>query len=153
MWHEDADTKRREQMVAGFLRERTGMSVHLNENYAGADYLYYNKKYSRYMYAELKTRNCRWEDYPDWMLEQGKFGQMVPHLHTGVGFQYIIATYDKLAIWTALHASKVQDYRRNINGRRDRNDPKDMKLCIYIPSDDFYVAELTKDERTKLWKT
>jgi hypothetical protein len=151
MWHEDNDTKRRESVVADILRDLSGQAIHCNSNYAGTDYLFYSKKHSRYMYGEFKSRNCNWNKYDDWMLEQGKFGQVVPHLQTGVGFQYIIATYDKLAIWTALHASSVSGFRRDIGGRVDRGDDADVKLCIYIPANKFWTTELNDEQRRRLW--
>jgi hypothetical protein len=152
MYHEDADCKRREGVVAQIIEERTQTQVFANHNYAGTDFCLFSRKYERWMYAELKTRPFNWGQYPDIMIEQGKFGGVVPHLHTGVGFQYIVACLDKLAVWTALHASKVSGYRRDWNGRTDRGDPKDMKLCIYIPADDFTVIPLSDDEIKRLWR-
>ena len=152
MGYEDKESKRKESLVASYLSTLAGAEFHPNPNYAGTDYCYLNVKYERWFYVEIKTRNCKWGKYPDKMLEQGKYGHVVPHLHTGVGFQYAVATYDFIGIWTTLHASKANGYRRDFNGRVDRGDPNDMKLCIYIPNDEFKLVKMPPKLANEIWR-
>jgi hypothetical protein len=142
---------KKEQAVASIFKSRWNMDMHKTAKFYPVDFLLYSDKYKRWMLVEVKCRNIRWGEYPDIILSHEKVSQVLPHLHTGLGFMFVVAALDKIGIFTMLSGSRIAEYSINMSGRMDRGDKADIELCHHIPTSEFKCIELTSSEKDSIW--
>lgn len=84
-------------------------------------------------FVEIKFRNNASNKYPTYMLSAAKWRKALELAGTKkVPFMLVVEFTD------GIYATKVKDsYPIAKGGRVDRNDPKDIEDCIYIPMAEF----------------
>jgi hypothetical protein len=151
--YETGSDRNREDRLASILTKRFGAELKRTAKLHGCDYFTYSKKYSRWMMVEVKSRHGRWDDYPDKLISMNKIGNAVSYLHMKVGYLIAYFCEDKLGIFVALHASKVDPYEKDVRLCKQPDGSMENTLVVLIPNDQFTLIELTDEERKLIWKT
>lgn len=99
--------------------------------------------------VEIKTRRIQWGDHSTKFLSMEKAAAVVPYLQMGTGFALVIATQDKVGIYSLLHASAITQYEKGFSKNRQPDGSQGNEFVAFIPNDKFITFDIDENE---IWK-
>tara|TARA_R110002012_G_scaffold299095_1_gene497991 strand:- start:41 stop:475 length:435 start_codon:yes stop_codon:yes gene_type:complete len=118
-----------ENIILDYLNNNTFKNNKLSLTSKFSTFDFYNDEYK----IELKSRSCTHDTYPTLMMNTNKLKWANDNPNFKCIFYFLFT--DGLYKWDFKN-----NYTKKIGGRRDRNDPNDIKIIGFIPRNDLILV-------------
>lgn len=131
--YETDEDRSREGEVAAYIEQKYNCKFVRSEKLTVVDGVLLHPNGNAAALVEIKVRNNESARYPTYMLSATKWRNgLAEATNQGVVFLLVVRFTDGVFV-----TKLKQKYQVGEGGRRDRNDPKDIEQCIFIPMSDF----------------
>ena len=136
--YETKEDRTREQQVFDAIADKFSCQCIVTPKLSVADRLLCNRKGELVAIAELKIRTNPYKKYPTYMLSAHKHEAL-----TRMGEALKVPALLVVKFSDSLKVTTLKDtYLKEVGGRYDRGDSKDVEQCIYIPIGEFKTIEV-----------
>lgn len=130
--YETAEDRERETQVAEAITQATGWTMHrLPDTRSAADWIATNTLGEVAAIIEIKCRTNRHDKYPTYMIDMNKWNNIhtiSSQLHT---LGLLVVAFTNGIAYISTHSRT--GFTISKGGRRDRNDPHDIREVLLIP--------------------
>lgn len=125
--------RQQEDSVGMYVAEKYGCVFRKSEALASFDGVFSKFDGVDFALAEIKVRNNSRYKYPTYMISAAKVDAILSNARNMGLFPILIVCFTD-----GVFITKLSDrYPKSLGGRRDRNDPNDVEMCVYIPMEEF----------------
>lgn len=129
--YETKDNRKKESETVSVVCNKWGCKAQKTPNLFPFDYLL--TRGDKASFAEIKNRTFEHTKYETIYICLSKINKCVFHAEmSGVPFFLILGYMDGI-FYTSLSKEVLPDFRIEMNGRTDRNDPQDISPVYHIP--------------------
>ena len=140
--YETEEDRTKEQCVFDAIAKKFSCQCIVTPKLSVADRLFCTRDGKLVAIAELKIRTNPYKKYPTYMLSAGKHAAL-----TSIGKALKVPALLIVKFSDSLQVTTLKDtYLKEVGGRYDRGDSKDVEQCIYIPIDQFKTIEVKDND-------
>jgi hypothetical protein len=125
--------RQREGSVSAYVTEKYRCTFKKSEDLTSFDGVFADYNGQDFAVAEIKVRNNRSDKYPTYMISAAKVDAILAYANDRALFPMLLVGFTNGVFITKLS----NHYLKSLGGRRDRNDPSDIEVCVYIPMERF----------------
>jgi len=131
--YETEEDKSREAAVCNYICSSYNAAFVKSEDLSAFDGVFTQIDGSPIAVAEVKIRSNDSRKYPTYMISATKVDRILDYANANNVFPMLVVGFTDGVFMTKLD----KKYPRASGGRRDRNDPRDIEACVFIPMEKF----------------